>query len=106
MIKNWLNSRVQNQDEFKQKKELLLQRFLDFIQKMPQQIIHENKTLDKKEFKKIYSNYFTSFIDHMKNEKVEFKEMRETTDAVQDFFKFANLPLSLGVKGHITLFLK
>jgi hypothetical protein len=105
IIKKWLDTMIQKNVEYKRKKEQQLQSFLKFTQKTPQQIIHENKTLGKKEFKNIYSNNFNSFIGHMKSQKVDIKELRGTTDAIQDFFKFANLPLSLGVRGHINLFL-
>ena len=97
---------VQKPNEYKHKKEEHLQKFLDYIQKTPQQIINENKTLNKEEFKKIYSNNFNSFIIHLKRKKIELKVLRETTDVVQDFFKFSNLPLSLGIKGHLNLLLK
>ena len=106
MLQEWLDTMNQKQDEYKQKKEQHLQRFLKFIQKTPQQIIKENKTLNKKEFKKTYSNNLNSFIVHLKNKSLEPKLIRETTDVVQDFFKYAKLPLALGVKGHFNLFLK
>ena len=105
MMQEWLDTVNQKQDEYKQKEEHL-QTFLSFIQKTPQQIINENKTLNKKEFKKTYSNHLNSFIVHLKNKKLEPKMIREITETVQDFFKYAKLPLALGVKGHFNLFLK
>jgi hypothetical protein len=93
-------------DEYKNEKEEHLRKFLDYTQKTPQQIINENQTLDKKEFKKIYSNNFNSFIIHLKRKKIKLNVLRETTDEVQDFFIFSNLPLSLGIRGHLNLLLK
>ena len=106
IIQKWLDTMNQKQDEHKQKKEQHLQKFLKFIQKTPQQIINENKTLNKKEFKKTYSKYLNLFIGHLKNKSLEPKLIRKTTDAVQDFFRYTKLPLSLGVRGHFNLFLK
>ena len=106
IIKKWIDSFDQNQDEYKQKNEEYLQLFLEFSKKTPQQIIDEKEALSKKEFKKTYSNYFNSFIDHLKNKKMEPNLIREITGTVKLFFKYAKLPLNLGVRGHLQLFLK
>ncbi len=105
-IQKWIGTMNQKQDEYKQKKEQHLQKFLKFIQKTPQKIINESKTLNKKDFKRTYSNHLNSFIAHLKNRNIEPKLIRETTDAVQDFFRYTKLPLSLGIRGHFNLFLK
>ena len=106
IIHQWLDSLDQKQDEYKQKSEEYLQLFLEFSKKTPQQIIDEKKTLSKKESKKIYSTHFNSFINHLKSENMKPNLIREITRAVQLFFKYANLPLNLGFRGHLQLFLK
>jgi hypothetical protein len=106
IIQKWLDTFSSKQKGYKQKKEEHLQQFLDYIQKTPQQIINENKSLTKKEFKKTYSTNFNSFIAYLKNKNLKPILIREITSSVQDFFKYANLPLSLGVRGHFNLFLK
>lgn len=105
-IREWMDTTNHKQDKCKQKKEEHLQEFLSFIQKTPQQIFSEYKTLNKNEFKKTYSNHLNSFIGHLKNKNIEPKIIHETTDAIQDFFRYTKLPLSLGFKGHLSLFLK
>ena len=105
-IQKWLEASDHNEDQYKQKKAENLQKFLDFVQKTPKQIINENKSLPRKEFKKTYSKHLNSFISHLKKKKLEPNTMREIISAVQDFFRYTNLPLSLGIRGHFNLFLK
>ena len=105
-IQKWIETYNQKPNESKIQEEENLKQFLDFIKKTPQQIITESKTLTKKQFKKKYSTHLNSFITNLKNKNLEPNLIREKTNTVQEFFRYARLPLSLGVKGHFNLFLK
>ena len=106
IIQKWLDHNSKKNKYEKQKSIEHIQLFFQFINKSPKHILNENKVLSNREFKKDHSKHLSSFIAYLKKQNLEPNSIREIVEIIQKFYKFYNLPLSLGFKGHIDLFLK
>jgi integrase len=68
-------------------------KFLNFIQKTPQQIFEDYQSYDERRFKIIYAQYVKSLIGELQKRGYAPGTVTATVDVIKSFFKHTDLPL-------------
>jgi integrase len=77
-----------------------IQRFLNHVGKMPEQILEDYEKMDDKQFKRYYSPQIMSLIVKLQKEGYAPSSQSFAINAVKSFFKYNDLPLNYIPTGH------
>ena len=104
LIENWLamigfsHSDSPNTRRYYRK---IFQRFLDFAETTPKQIIQDNENMDEKQFKRKYTPLIMSYVTMFKNDGYSPSTQCCALTTIKSFFKYNNLPLNFLPSGRL-----
>ena len=96
IVENWLSTVGYSHSNSKQTRamyEANLQKFLDFIEKTPEQVVKEYERTSDRKFKRLYAQYLMSLIRELQRKRYAPSSISCAVNTVRSFFKYSNLPL-------------
>jgi integrase len=93
---NWLNTVAYSHSGSKQTRaayETQFQKFLDFVEKTPEQIVKEYERSSDRKFKRTYAQYLMALIGELQKRDYSPSSISGMANTVRSFFKYNDLPL-------------
>jgi integrase len=102
VVDHWLNAVGYSHSNSPQTRILYrisLQKFMDFIQKTPEQVMAEYEASEDRNFKRLYAQYMMALLSEMQRKGYAPASISGTLGAVRSFFKYNDLPLGFVPSG-------
>lgn len=102
VVDHWLNAVSYSHSNSRQTRDVYrvsLQKFMDFIQKTPEQILAEYEASEDRNFKRLYAQYMLALLSEMQRKGYAPGSISATLNAVRSFFKYNDLPLGFVPSG-------
>jgi len=102
VVDHWLNAVGYSHSNSRQTRDVYrvsLQKFMDFIQKTPEQVLAEYETSEDRNFKRLYAQCMLSLLSEMQRKGYAPASISATLNAVRSFFKYNDLPLGFVPSG-------
>jgi len=93
---NWLSTASYSHSGSKQTRavyETQFQKFLDFVEKTPEQIVKEYERSSDRKFKRTYAQYLMALISELQKRDYSPSSISGVANTVRSFFKYNDLPL-------------
>ena len=93
---NWLSTVAYSHSGSKQTRaayETQFQKFLDFVEKTPEQIVKEYERSSDRKFKRTYAQYLMALIGELQKRDYSPSSISGVANTVRSFFKYNDLPL-------------
>lgn len=102
VVDHWVNAVSYSHSNSRQTQDVYrvsLQKFMDFIQKTPEQVLAEYEASEDRNFKRLYAQYMLALLSEMQRKGYAPASISATLNAVRSFFKYNNLPLGFVPSG-------
>ena len=102
IVENWLSTvgySHSNSEQTRAMYQVNLQKFLDFIEKTPEQIVKEYERASDRKFKRLYAQYLMSLIRELQKKNYAPSSISSAVNTVRSFFKYNDLPLGFVPSG-------
>ena len=96
VMENWLSTVAYSHSNSKQTRAAYttqFQKFLDFVEKTPEQVVKEYERSSDRKFKRIYAQYLMALIRELQALKYAPSSVNSVINVVRSFFKYNDLPL-------------
>lgn len=96
IMENWLSTVAYSHSNSEQTRAVYtvqFQKFLDFVQKTPEQIVKEYERSSDRKFKRIYAQYLMAIIRELQGRRYAPSSVNSVINVVRSFFKYNDLPL-------------
>jgi len=102
VVDHWLNAVGYSHSNSRQTRDVYrvsLQKFMDFIQKTPEQVLAEYEASEDRNFKRLYAQYMLALLSEMQRKGYAPASISATLNTVRSFFKYNDLPLGFVPSG-------
>lgn len=102
VVDHWLNAVSYSHSNSRQTRDVYrvsLQKFMDFIQKTPEQVLAEYEASEDRDFKRVYAQCMLALLSEMQRKGYAPASISSTLNAVRSFFKYNDLPLGFVPSG-------
>jgi integrase len=102
VVDHWLNAVGYSHSNSRQTRDVYrvsLQKFMDFIQKTPEQVLAEYEASEDRNFKRLYAQYMLALLSEMQRKGYAPASISATLNAIRSFFKYNDLPLGFVPSG-------
>jgi len=96
IVENWLSTVSYSHSDSEQTRAVYVtqfQKFLDFVQKTPEQIVKEYERSSDRKFKRTYAQYLMALIRELQKKNYAPSSVSSVVNTVKSFFKYNDLPL-------------
>jgi integrase len=96
IVENWLSTvgySHSNSVQTRAMYQVNLQKFLDFTEKTPEQIVKQYERTSDRKFKRLYAQYLMSLIRELQKKGYSPSTISSTVNTIRSFFKYNDLPL-------------
>lgn len=96
VVDHWLNAVCYSHSNSRQTRDVYrfsLQKFMDFVQKTPEQVLAEYEASEDRNFKRLYARHMLALLSEMQRKGYAPASISATLNAVRSFFKYNDLPL-------------
>jgi integrase/uncharacterized coiled-coil protein SlyX len=96
VLENWLSTVAYSHSGSKQTRAVYVtqfQKFLDFVEKTPEQIVREYERSSDRKFKRTYAQYLMALISELQKRDYSPSSISSMANTVRSFFKYNDLPL-------------
>ena len=102
VVDHWLNAVAYSHSNSRQTRDVYrvsLQKFMDFVQKTPEQVLAEYEASEDRDFKRLYAQCMLALLSEMQRKGYAPASISSTLNAVRSFFKYNDLPLGFVPSG-------